>query len=95
MATPALRMVSATVEGMSEDNLETMMSVFFFTQSPLSWGQIVVALHDHKHVVDADAQEEERNNVVHGPVEKTHSRADAIGEPNCKPNGSKTYRICR
>ena len=29
MATPALRMVSATVEGMSEDNLETMMSVFF------------------------------------------------------------------
>ena len=58
-------------------------------------GEVVVALHDHKHVVDADAQEEERNDVVHGPVEKTHSRADAIGEPNCKPNGSKTYRICK
>ena len=31
MATPALRMVSATVEGMSEDNLETIMSVFFYS----------------------------------------------------------------
>ena len=38
MATPALRMVSATVEGMSEDNLETMMSGAFFLLSHLSAG---------------------------------------------------------
>ena len=88
MATPALRMVSATVEGMSEDNLETMMSgAFFFTQSPLSWGQIVVALHDHKHVVDANAKQEEGDDVVHWSIEEADGRANTAAGIDERPKG--------
>jgi len=44
--------------------------------------QVVEALHDDEHVVDADAQEQEGDDVVHGAVEEAHGRAEAVGDQN-------------
>ena len=38
--------------------------------------QVAVALSDDKHVVDADAQQQERQNRVHGAVKDAQSRAE-------------------
>ena len=58
--------------------------------TPLFWGKIVVALHDYEHVIDADAQEEERDDVVHRAVEQADGGTDAVAEADGHSNGSET-----
>jgi hypothetical protein len=46
--------------------------------------QGIPALHDDKHVIDADAEEQERQNVVHGPEEEADGRAEAVGDDDAE-----------
>ena len=62
----------------------------YFALPPLCWGEVVVALHDDKHVIDANSQEKEGDDVVHGAVEEPDSGADAVGEADGHPDRGET-----
>ena len=62
----------------------------YFALPPLCWGEVVVALHYDKHVIDANSQEKEGDDVVHGAVEEPDSGADAVSEADGHPDRGET-----
>ena len=53
-------------------------------ERPLGVGgaEVVEALHGDEHVVDADAEEEEGDDVVEGPVGEATQAAESVGKTN-------------
>lgn len=49
--------------------------------------EVVPALHDHKHVIDAEAEHEEGQDGVHGAVRQAHGRAQAEGHAHRQVRG--------
>ena len=54
--------------------------------SKLTLGEVVEALNDDKHVVDAQAEEEEGERRVHGTLEQPESQRQTVAGQHAQPD---------